>query len=133
MGFDIHGVKPTEVEHYDNFKKEEVVTGEYFRANVWYWRPLWTYICRTCDDILTEDDMEAGEYNDAHIISKSKAKRIATRLRKLDKNGYTMNYEKSYYEGAREAQEKVGHYPFESQVVFEFAEFCKESGGFEIC
>ena len=25
------------------------------------------------------------------------------------------------------------HYPFESEEVIRFAEFCKESGGFEIC
>ena len=45
MGMDVYGTKP----------KNE--TGEYFRANVWYWHPLWDCldklhpnICGKCDD-----------------------------------------------------------------------------------
>ena len=70
MGFDLYGMNAT--------SKEE---GDYFRANVWWWRPLWQYVSITCEDILTENDMERGSYNDGHRISKTKANRIASRLK----------------------------------------------------
>ena len=128
---------------------------------------------RSSNDILTENDMERGSYNDGHRISKTKANRIASRLRNLDKNGSIMKYESEYKEYLRslpredcnicegtgvredeigmEAREKdeeykcngcLGkgkrdnfgtHYPFESEEVMRFAEFCEQSGGFEIC
>ena len=162
MGFDLYGMNAT--------SKEE---GDYFRANVWWWRPLWQYVSITCEDILTENDMERGSYNDGHRISKTKANRIASRLKIADKNGEIMKYELEYKkylkslpeeechicngEGMRndeigkEARNKNSaytcngcdgqgvtsnfntHYPFESEEVMRFAEFCKESGGFEIC
>ena len=84
MGFDLYGM---------NAEAEE---GDYYRANVWYWRPLWQYVTVACDDILTGRDMEKGEFNDGHKISKTKANRIASRLKKLDKNGSIMKYESEY-------------------------------------
>ena len=51
-----------------------------------------------CDDILTEKDMERGDYNDGHRISKTKANRIASRLKIADKNGEIMKYELDYKE-----------------------------------
>ena len=186
MGFDLYGLnpkgdipKPVITDWQDKKQTEDYFTyqdntpGSYFRANVWYWRPLWQYVTVSCDDILTEKDMERGDYNDGHIISKTKANRIASRLRKLDKNGSIMKYESKYKEHlrslpkedcnvcegtgfredeiGREAREKDEEYkcngcygkgkrdnfntgyPFESDVVIRFAEFCEESGGFEIC
>ena len=162
MGFDLYGMNAT--------SKEE---GDYFRANVWWWRPLWQYVTVCCDDILTENDIVKGSYNDGHRISKTKANRIASRLKIADKNGETMKYELGYKEHlkslpkeechicngegmrndeiGKEARNKNSaytcngcdgegstrnfnvHYPFESEEVMRFAEFCKESGGFEIC
>ena len=48
MGMDVYGLNPD----------------KYFRNNVWWWRPLWDYVCNTCYDILSEKDMNAGSYND---------------------------------------------------------------------
>ena len=99
MGFDLSGVNPkrhTERSEYEFYGDESINThnvdneeirrkywnewekyhdenpGIYFRNNVWYWRPLWQYVTVSCDDILTEKDMERGDYNDGHIISKTK-------------------------------------------------------------
>ena len=33
MGMDVYGIAPTSER------------GEYFRNNVWWWRPLWDYCC----------------------------------------------------------------------------------------
>ena len=186
MGFDLYGLNPEgnipkpvitdweDKKQTDDFLKyQDETPGSYFRTNVWFWRPLWQYVSVVCEDILTEKDMEKGEYNDGHRISKTKANRIASRLKKLDKDGSTMKYELGYKEyltslpeeecdicnGQGMRNDEIGkqarkinraytcngcdgkgvknnfntHYPFESDVVMRFAEFCKQSGGFEIC
>lgn len=115
MGFDVYGLNPNNpnnidrptmdwsVDHSDNEKEEyfknvdayeNAVVGSYFRNNVWWWRPLWEFICFTCDDILTDDDMNEGTNNGGHKISKTKAKKIAARIRKLNKAGDIKKYEK---------------------------------------
>ena len=117
MGFDLHGLNPkrntakpeilTEYktdEGWTDFVKleeqglkdkyfkeddkwEDENPGHYFRNNVWWWRPLWEFICHTCDDILTEQEKEAGSYNDGKEISESKANVIASRLQLYIDNG----------------------------------------------
>ena len=106
MGFDLHGERPTvkegtvrpkeinwetatqnEKEIYweaqDKFRAEN--PGDYFRANVWGWRPIWSFVCEVCPDILTEEDFKRGQYNDNHLIEEDRAKDIAKRLReKMD-------------------------------------------------
>ena len=182
MGFDLYGLNPKgdipkpvitnwqdEEQTKAYFAYQDNTPGSYFRTNVWFWRPLWQYVTVTCDDILTEKDIESGEFNDGHRISKTKANRIASRLKKLDKDGSTMKYELGYKEylkslpqeecaicegtGKRQDPPNIGagtlrcngckgegkkdnwecNYPFESQIVINFARFCEESGGFEIC
>ena len=117
MGFDLHGLNPKRntakpevlTEYKDNegwtdfvkleeqglkdkyFKAkdewEDDNPGEYFRNNVWWWRPLWAFISVVCDDILTEEDVERGEYNDGHEINEEKAKVISERLQLYIDNG----------------------------------------------
>lgn len=200
MGFDLSGLKPQE-----NTKKPEILIkhpigwqiedesiqkewsnayekwenenpGVYFRNNVWWWRPLWNFVCGTCQNILTEKDMSKGTYNDGHKISKTKSKKIAARLRKLikdlDVKIYAAHFEEERQravEHNKEVQDKIdalkeevkqlggdmapkdyperyktrwdelqdckkweGNYPFDEENVKEFAEFCEQSGGFEI-
>lgn len=121
-------------EHHENNP------GVYFRNNVWWWRPLWDFVCSYCDDILNEKDIEAGNYNDGKKISKNKAEKIAKRLFELIKTGVVDEYE-AKHEEEREEKEKskdrnvqfFANYPFEKENVERFAIFCQESGGFEIC
>ena len=40
MGMDVYGINP------------KTDSGDYFRANVWWWRPLWECVAYYCDDIL---------------------------------------------------------------------------------
>ena len=125
MGFDLHGINPkrntakSEVlteyldkEGWADFVKLEEQglknkyfreddkwndenPGYYFRNSVWGWRPLWEFICHTCDDILTEKEMEAGSYNDGKEISESKANVIASRLQLYIDNGDAEEWGKS--------------------------------------
>jgi hypothetical protein len=140
MGFDLSGVNPkmrTEEpdenclhDEYSEWLDEN--PGVYFRNNVWWWRPLWEYVCDQCSDILTEKDMHRGNYNDGHKIGKVKALHIARRLDKLLKKGDVFQYEMAYQEW-REQQESKVPYPFRESNVRGFSKFCRESGGFYIC
>ena len=189
-------VEGASVEYFEAHEKwSEENPGDYFRANVWWWRPLWDYVCHVCDDILTEEDMEKGTFNDGHEIDHNKALSIGDRLetfyhdgvilkhqiereaylngldkekcticdgtgqRKIEKESNkpniigidklldvddnNVNFEEKEKvketiecngcqgEGKRERWET--HYPFEADTVLEFAQFCKQSGGFSIC
>jgi len=143
--------------------------GQYFRSNVWYWRPIWKFVCEVCNDVLTEEDYKGGHTNSGYIISKTKAAIIASRLYSLNQNGEIKAYEEAYDKslkrmeleecnicdgsGKRKKPPKIGagkiecngcngkgkrkqwntHYPFSVKFTMEFAKFCDESGGFEIC
>ena len=110
MGFDVYGLSPSDgtkpdEPHWENigqkdektiaayFTWQEHTPGAYFRANVWYWRPIWEYVCTYCDDILTTKDMDHGTFNDGWRICKTKAKKIAARLRRLKKDGSLEKHE----------------------------------------
>lgn len=160
MGFDLSGIKPCHPDSVpceepsgrpwdeDGGTKEswkaywawiENTPGAYFRNNVWWWRPLWSFICFNCEDILTEKDMTSGSYNDFHKISKTKAIKIADRLETLLDEGKVDEHAKEYEKErkiAAESKEKdvkfASNYPFNVENVKKFAEFARFSGGFTI-
>ena len=124
---------------------EEANPGFYFRNNCWWWRPLWHFVCNECDDILTEEDMDKGSYNDCHLIDKEKAIAIADRLDKMNKAGvideYAVGFETQRLQAKEDNKGKKcsddGYdwsesYPFDADNVREFAKFCRDSGGFTI-
>lgn len=103
MGFDLYGQHPsscsipepdwngdhTEVEANEYWKLLDAIPGAYFRASVWSWRPLWNYVSGVCKDILNDDDINSGCYNDGHLIGKDKALRIARALKnEIKKNNH---------------------------------------------
>jgi hypothetical protein len=150
MGFDLYGKEP---------KNEK---GEYFRNNVWWWRPLWNYVGEICG--LRKDQIKKGHYNDGLLIDKETAERIALMLKKEIDHGNVKKYEEQYMRALEEMPDeecdlcggsgvrndevfkgtcnKCGGkgkvrpfetlYPFSEENVKEFAEFCENSGGFEI-
>ena len=132
-------IDPQVKEEYDDFMMEkwkwsDENEGAYFRSNVWYWRALWRFVCSVCDNVLTDDDHERGSSNDGHRISKTKTKRIASRLRVLLNNGAVNSYEVFYKKCQDELDDKDWrkNYPFSTEHVKEFERFCEKSGGFEI-
>ena len=123
---------------YEQYHKDN--PGLYFRNNVWWWRPLWEFVCSTCEDILSNKDVTAGSYNDGRKIGKIKANKIADRLYELLDTGIVDTYEKSHEIQRKKMEEDedkdikfFGNYPFDKKNVERFALFCKESGGFQIC
>ena len=154
MGFDVYGLKPNnpnnaveptidwQVKHTEKEKREyfdaldkyeNQVVGHYFRNNVWFWRPLWMFVCKNCSDILSEKNMQMGTYNDGHKISKTKATRIGKRLKKLLRDGTAKDFEKlNNSEFDSDGNKIEVNYPFHTDNVEGFAEFCLNSGGFRI-
>ena len=150
MGFDLSGLSPNLVnpepelppftertsehwEQYHDWQKENC--GTYFRNNVWFWRPLWHFVTSVCSNILTEKDIERGNWNDGHRISKTKANKIAKKLYKLIKDGDVKAYESAYKRHQKSLNDKDWDksYPFSEDNVRNFANFCANSGGFTIC
>ena len=124
MGFDLYGLNPnnpkkavkpkldwskpsTEEEQKEYFRKKEKyqsqVVGDYFRSNVWWWRPLADYII-TYTNCVSEDDIERWGYNDGHEVSEEEAKAIAKQLTHLIKIGHTRKHAEDY-ERERKKQE----------------------------
>ena len=149
MGFDLSGLNPnvtrpmpelpkfvdrTEEQWEEYHKWQDENCGTYFRNNVWWWRPLWNFVSATCDNILTEKDIEHGSFNDGHRISKTKANRIAKRLWGLINNGQVKEYEEGYkvHLDSLSEDDWDKSYPFSEENVRSFANFCANSGGFQI-
>ena len=133
-------VDPQIKEEYDDYMKsrwewQDATEGAYFRNNVWGWRPLWSYVCSVCYDILSDKDASAGSFNDGYKISNAKAKRIAKRLRKCLKDGHVELTEAKYRQDQKQLPKGDWNksYPFYTDNVRKFERFCEKSGGFRIC
>ena len=114
MGMDVYGEDPklvsrrptidfataTEEEksrYFDEVDQFEVDNpGYYFRNNVWWWRPLWMYVAEVANNVLTAKDIESGHANSGHLISKTKAERIARILKRELENGNVQKHATEY-------------------------------------
>ena len=130
------------------WKFEEENVGAYFRNNVWWWRGLWDYVYEVCDDVISEDEWNEGHSNSGLTINEDRAKKIAKRLNQLIKDGYTQVYIDTW-ESRRKFAEKhnkglkkgagdknyewIADYPIDIDNIQRFADFCLDSGGFQIC
>jgi hypothetical protein len=174
MGMDVIGNNPT------------TDKGEYFRNNVWWWRPLWEYCCEAGEKIISDDIAQGGHFNDGVGLDADGALALGNLLLEEIAAGRTVEYESRYnaflasldrtdcdlcdatgiradevgveagmpekelssenqiltgrMHGWCNACDGVGtreawalSYPFSIDNVRNFAEFCKASGGFEIC
>ena len=75
MGMDVFGKNP----------KNE--TGDYFRNNVWYWRPLWDYCCQVGESVISEEVAESCHYNDGAGLDEEGAEKLAEILRQELESG----------------------------------------------
>ena len=161
MGFDLYGMNPImnkpkpdilikhkwdelpqeKQKEYWDAENEDTLNnpGQYFRANIHWWFPLWEFVSTMCSDILTEKDIKSCEYNDGYEITEDKAIKIAERLETLNNSGEIKQYENALDAqpiGARNKDGDMEWYlsrTFSVNVVMSFAKFCKESGGFVVC
>lgn len=82
MGMDVYGNKPTDPK------------GEYFRANVWYWRPLWTMIENLYPDIASK--APNAHYNSGDGLDAIHSSILAALMKYHIDSGVIDNYIKQY-------------------------------------
>ena len=123
--------------------KLDRATGSYFRANVWWWRRLWMFTCYVCEDVMTEDEMSAGDANDGMEITEETCAKMLPLMREAVKDGKAIEYEKAvkeYHESVpkdkngwiKNDDDFMANYPFTVPFFEEFITFVERSGGFTI-
>jgi len=115
--------KPTtEEERKEHFKKldeyEKEVVGDYFRSNVWWWRPLAGYVIQYTG-CISEEDAEKWSYNDGHEVDDETAQQIHNQLQVLIESGHTQKFADDY-EKERQKMEKHN-----DKVEKELKKFCE--------
>lgn len=96
MGMDVIGVKP---------KNEK---GEYFRNNVWWWRPLAGFIRDTYPDIAEKCD--GWDYNGGDGLDEENSTELARLIREDLANGKVAEWESQYNEWrAEQPRENCSH------------------------
>ena len=139
MGFDIYGmnpynpnkaVKPTinwdsqpsrkQADKYfkEKGKYQEEVVGDYFRNNVWWWRPLADYVIKFTG-CIDESDQVAWSENGGHEVDDQTAKQIHNQLQVLIESGHTKKFEDDY------EKERLKAEKHNDKVEKELEKFCK--------
>lgn len=80
MGMDVYGSNPVSER------------GKYFRCTVWWWRPLWNYVC----SIFPKAVDVTGQYNNGDGLDEIDAGRLAQILERELETGKTDEYIKRY-------------------------------------
>ena len=138
MGFDLYGMNPhnpkkaikpkldwdkptTEAQRKEHFKKldeyEKEVVGDYFRSNVWWWRPLASYVIQYTG-CVNEDDAEMWGTNDGHEVDDETAQQIHNQLQVLIESGHTQKFQDDYEKERKIAEEH------NDKVEKELKKFC---------
>jgi hypothetical protein len=86
MGMDVYGLKPTSQ------------VGEYFRNNVWWWRPLAEYVLQVAPHLHKRvgEDGVGWQYNDGNGLNANDSRILAKILKEELKLGKTQAYEEKY-------------------------------------
>lgn len=134
MGMDVYGRKPT------------TDAGEYFRANIWSWRPIHELIEKA--NVLPQKMVEDMAFNDGAGPDAEQALLLAYQLENMlegmeDDNTFMLTDEidgpvaamlSQFKEQGIEIVSPRGPvYQADVSQVKEFIEFCRHSGGFEVC
>ena len=118
-----------EVDEYENIN-----CGVYFRNNCWWWRPLWDYCRNVAPQLINEELYGEGHNNNGAGLDDKGAKELGEILLGEIANGNTIKYHAEYQQMQDSNDDEwASHYPFDIENVANFAKFCIQSGGFEIC
>ena len=123
--------------------KRDKESGQYFRANVWWWRQLWSFTCQVCDDVMTDDDINAGNSNDGIEIDDETCAQMLPLMKAAIDDGRAAKYEEDITEYIDSVEKDENgwikdegqfwaNYPFSAEFFKEFTHFVENSGGFTI-
>ena len=131
-----------EDQYWTEMSKRDSETGGYFRANVWWWRRVWDFTCKVCDDVMTKDDIAAGDSNGGIEIDAETCAKMLPLMKEAIEDGSAMEYQKTVIEyiesapkdehGMYEDEHWMANYPFNVEFFKEFTTFVERSGGFTI-
>ena len=133
MGMDVHGIEP----------KNKI--GEYFRANVWSWRPIHAITTLMCEDLLDEETLMSMCYNDGKGVDDGDVcKKMGNRITQwLEHNVNGLELEDShcrvnergifqFTKAINNPETTRSAYQVDDDDVREWAEFLQNCGGFEV-
>ena len=103
----------------------EGVNKKYFHINTRSWRLLADFIFDRCDDLIKDDERHGWHSNYGKIISAETAVAIADRLEALIDQGVFGRYQIELSIVNMDTH-------FSEDVLRNFIEFCRQSGGFDI-
>ncbi len=119
----------------------------YFRASIWSWQPIMEMIEKS--NVLPPNVLQGMQYNDGQIVKEHEAHSLADKLEQmLDGVGDKMEYVSwtenpmtevvSRLVGALQAsgahiEPSAPMHSTTAAHVREFIEFCRQSGGFQVC
>ena len=139
MGFDLYGMNPynpnkaikpemdwdsqptrEETDKYfkEKSKYQKEVVGDYFRNNVWWWRPLASYVIKYTG-CIDESDHEYWSENGGHEVDDETAKQIHNQLQVLIESGHTQKFQDDY------EKERLKAEKHNDKVEKELEKFCK--------
>jgi len=128
-------------------------SGKYFRAIGGWWKPLADFVIDTCPELLRDGEIDGWYSNTGHIVDVDIAIAIADKLDDLIKRGSAKRREIElmiafppircgYCEGTGskdkskcemwDGKGEIERAHFSEENVKKFAEFCRNSGGFDI-
>jgi len=115
---------------YENANK-----GIYFRNSCWWWRPLWDFCYNVAKNspfpsLISQELWDSGHGNSGAGLNDEDAKLLGAFLLQAIEDGDAEDYKDHHEEHQRDEKYQ---YTFDIENVKEFAHFCIESGGFEIC
>jgi len=113
MGMDVYGKAPT------------AKVGEYFRNNIWWWRPVAVYVEEMHPDLASR--CEHWHTNEGDGLAADQAAALGDCLLADIAGGKA-----AAWAAIHAADPTAQDYPFSVENLREFAEFCKNSGGFAI-
>ena len=103
MGMDVYGRAP------------EKEWGEYFRSNVWWWRPLWNYTAeidrfyseqKNANQLISEELFTSGHHNDGEgLETHEDCRELVQRLQWSIDEGLLAEYQKEIDESIKVAKE----------------------------
>jgi hypothetical protein len=135
VGMDVYGRNPSNRLKGDT----DILVGEYFRNNMWWWTPLWEYCLslygdkmppmeHCCDhedgdpDIYDVFEAEDGFMNCGYGLDRDESEELGTILFLEIQFGNTQKL----------FDEIKGAFPFSVENVQEFSDFLMNCGGFNI-
>ena len=95
---------------------------------------MWNYCYWIAEDIISEELWDSGHTNSGAGLDAKDSVKLGERVLDSIADGTCLKYQADYLQHMEDSDDEYAKsYPFDVDNVKDFAKFCIESGGFEIC